>query len=72
MAFVTLVDGREVYRDSEDWRHECEANAIAKLPTLADRRAWLEAIEHRRGKAAADSLRATMRQLWEARKQPTG
>ena len=66
MAFVTLIDGREVYRDSEEWRHECEARHIAKLPTLADRRAWLEAIEHKRGKAAADALRQTMGDIWKA------
>jgi len=63
---VTLHDRREVNRASEDWRHECEAIAIAKLQTLADRRAHLEWIEARRGKAAADRLRATMQALWKA------
>ena len=68
MAFVVLVDGREVYRDSEDGRHECEARHIAKLPTLADRRAWLEVIEHKRGKAEADRLRLTMGEIWKAKR----
>lgn len=68
----TLVDGRDVASDSPEWRHECEARAIAALPTLAERRAWLEGLERRRGPAAVESLRATMRQLWEARKPPTG
>lgn len=63
----TLLDGREVPADSEEWRHECEARAIAALPTLADRRAWLEGIEARRGKADADRLRETMRELWKQR-----
>ncbi len=63
----TLHDGREVTADSEEWRHECEARAIAALPTLADRRAWLEGIEARRGKADADRLRETMRELWKQR-----
>lgn len=68
MALVKLLDGREVYRDSEDWRHETEARHIAALPTLSDRRAWLEAIEHKRGKAAADALRKTMGEIWKAKK----
>lgn len=63
----TLLDSREVPADSEEWRHECEARAIAALPTLADRRAWLEGIEARRGKADADRLRETMRELWKQR-----
>lgn len=71
MTTVTLVDGRQVDSDSEDWRHECEARAIAALPTLTERRAWLQSLEHRRGKVEADRIRATMRALWEARKPPT-
>lgn len=68
MTTVTLLDGSAVDSTSEAWRHECEARAIADLPTLPERRAWLEAVEHRRGKAAADALRATLKQLWGARK----
>ena len=67
MPAARLLDGREVDTASEDWRHECEARAIAALPTLAERRAWLEGIEAKRGKAEADRLRDTMRALWEAR-----
>lgn len=68
MPGVTLLDGRQVESDSEEHRHECEARAIAALPTLEQRRAWLELIEKRRGKPAADRLRATMKLLWEKRK----
>ena len=50
MSTVTLIDGRQVDSDSEAWRHECEARAIAALPTLAQRREWLENLERRRGK----------------------
>lgn len=67
MTAVRLLDGTEVANDSEAFRHECEARAIAKLPTLAERRAWLDDIERLRGKPAADRLRATMRALWERR-----
>ncbi len=68
MGTVTLHDGREVDSAGEEWRHECEARAIAKLQTLADRRAHLEWIECKRGKDAADRLRATMQALWKARR----
>lgn len=61
---VRLLSGEEVDSSSEAWRHECEARAIAALPTLAERRAWLGDIERRRGKDAADRLRETMRALW--------
>ncbi len=62
-----LIDGREVASDSEEWRHECEARAIAKLPTLADRRAWLEQIEKKHGADRAARLRQTMSQFWNER-----
>ena len=63
---ATLIDGTQADSASEAYRHECEARAIAALPTLADRRAWLEAVEKRRGKDEADRLRRTMKALWEA------
>ena len=66
---VKLIDGRQVGSASEDWRHETEARHIAALPTLADRRAWLETIEHKRGKEAADRLRQTMGEIWKARQK---
>lgn len=67
MSTVRLLDGREVDSNSEDWRHESEARAIAALPTLEERRAWLESLEKKRGKEAVDRLRATMKALWAGR-----
>lgn len=67
---ATLVDGRVVSTTSEEWRHECEARAIAALPSLEQRRAWLRDIEERRGAAAVEQLRATMSAVWAARRQP--
>jgi hypothetical protein len=61
-----LLDGREVDSHSEAWRHECEARAIAKLPTLELRRAWLEDIERKRGLHAAQCLRVTIGEIWKA------
>jgi transcription elongation factor Elf1 len=65
---VTLHTGAVVCNTCEAWRHECEAKAIAALPDLAQRRAWLEAVEKKRGKAATDNLRDTLRSLWAIRK----
>ena len=65
MNTATLIDGTTTDTSSEAWRHECEARAILALPTLADRRAHLDAIEKRRGKPEADRLRATMGALWD-------
>jgi len=62
-----LIDGREVASDSEEWRHECEARAIARLPTLADRRAWMEDLEKKHGADRANRLRETMKQLLNER-----
>lgn len=70
MPDVTLIDGTVVDSASEAWRHESEARAIAALPTPAQRREWLEALEKRRGKPAADALRRTMGRLWEASRRP--
>lgn len=66
---VTLLDGRQVDDASEDWRHECEARWVARRPTLADRRMYLDEVEHKRGRVEADRLRATMAAIWEARKR---
>jgi hypothetical protein len=67
MHLVRLIDGSEVSSDSEEYRHECEARAIAALPSTLERRTWIEDIERRRGVIAASLLRQTIAQLWELR-----
>ena len=62
----TLHDGTVVDSDSEAWRHQCEAVAVARLPTLEMRRTYLEDVTRIRGKAAGDRLRATVRAVWGA------
>ena len=64
---VSLHDGTVVCGSCETWRHECEAQAILKLPGLAQRRAWLENIESRRGLPARKALQDTMGALWAKR-----
>lgn len=74
---VALLDGRHVCSWCEDYRHECEARAILALPTLRQRRAYLEGkpdswgnmkggILQRRGADEVKRLKATMMQLWMA------
>lgn len=63
----TLHDGREVPSDSEEWRHECEARKVMTLPSVDARRDWIESVEKKRGKPAADRLRETVRALWAQR-----
>jgi len=66
-APVKLVDGRTVCNTCEDWRHECEARAIMALRSTAERRAWLDTIEHKRGKPAREALQETIKALWPSR-----
>jgi hypothetical protein len=63
MRPVRLHDGTETTSDSEAWRHECEARAIAKLSTREERDAWLATIAIKRGEDEAERLRTTMRLL---------
>ncbi len=60
-----LIDGIEVSGDSEAWRHECEARAIALLSTREERDMWLAAIAVKRGEPEAERLRAKVKQILE-------
>ena len=67
---VQLIDGRVASSFSEAWRHECEARSILKFTEHWKRNTQLERVENIRGKAAADKLRATVRQLEAMTDQP--
>ena len=62
-TLVELVDGRVVTRDAEDWRDECLARHVLRLPSLDARREWLADFQKRHGEAEADRLRALMTAL---------
>jgi hypothetical protein len=84
-SFVRLIDGREVSTWSDDWRHECEARFLLSLPLERRRCLmygdWHHVfgtrndqerrggIAQKRGQAAVSRLEATMREIWEQRKQ---
>lgn len=63
---VTLVDGRTVGSWSEDWREECEARAVCKLPRKHDRRMYLLAVEKKRGREAMKRLELLVFAVWRA------
>jgi len=42
---------------SEEHRHSCEARYVANLPNNERRKAYLDGVAAKRGKAAADRLR---------------
>lgn len=51
----TLIDGREVPSNSEEWRAECEARYVGAMhgPNIL---AYVGVVADRRGQAAADAL----------------
>ena len=57
---------------TEQHRHECEVRHVLALPGHEARREYLDAVERRRGRPAADALRADVRALFEARKGAAG
>ena len=67
-TLVTLVDGRQVPIDSEEWRAECEARAILAMPTVAVRREHLALIEKRRGRQPRERLEALILDIWNRRR----
>lgn len=55
---------------SEDWRAECEARFVCRLPTRSRRLAYLEGVAQRRGKPAADELGDSVQREWSRLKNP--
>lgn len=53
---------------SEAWRHECEVKFVLAMGSPEERRDHLDACERRRGKPAADRLRADVRAAFTARR----
>jgi hypothetical protein len=62
----TLIDGRIVCHQCEDWRAECEARAVLAMPTVDARRNFFRDVERHRGIDAANALRSLVRLLWES------
>lgn len=52
---------------SEAHRHACEVRYVMALPTRYERTRYLEGIEAKRGKPAAERLRADVMAAWQQR-----
>lgn len=50
---------------SDQYRHECEVRYVLSLPGKERRRAYLEAVDKLRGKAAGDRLRQDILKAWK-------
>lgn len=71
---VTLVDGRQVPYDSEEWRRECEAREVCRMPTKERRRRYIQRVGEVRGAEARKILEDDVRRVWDAqfRNRDTG
>ena len=56
---------------TEQHRMACEARHVLALPTKAQRNQYLADIEDRRGKPAAEQLRAAVMSEWKASRSPS-
>lgn len=69
---VNLCDGRQVSSASEEWRQECLAvhTHVQNLRgrSLAQRREYMRALEHRAGPELARRVADAYAKDWEARK----
>ena len=63
---VTLSSGVTVCPSCPMWRAECEAREVLSKP-LEQRKAYLEKVEEKRGKAGCDELKAAISEIWEKR-----
>ena len=62
---VELHDGRQVSNYSEEWRAECEARAVLRLPTKLRRQGYIIRVREKRGDEAANALERHVMKLWE-------
>lgn len=68
---VTLHDGRVVGSWSQEWNSECEAHRVCRMPTQAQRHAYILRVrvgnadgKNARGDAAANELERICQAIW--------
>lgn len=62
---VTLDDGRTVCNYCEDFRHECEARYVMRMPTRRHRVEYIQQVSAHRGAESARALQATVYAMWD-------
>lgn len=71
--FAGLMTREEAERlgklDTEEWRHACEVRHVLSMPTLMDRRDYLDLAEKHRGKVAGQKLRDAVSAEWLRRRE---
>jgi hypothetical protein len=63
-----LHDRRQVCTWCEEWRAECEALTLLRMPHVDARRGYLIAVGKRRGLKARNALEERARAIWKARR----
>lgn len=64
---VRLIDGTETCTWSEGFRSECEARHVCSMPSLAQRREYMDLIKIKRGEKSWDTLRALVSIIWSSK-----
>ncbi len=67
-----LANGERVPSDSSAWLLECEVRHLFNLGSVDARRAELDLIEKRRGKAARQDLEQRILALWQTERSKCG
>lgn len=57
-----MIDRGHTY--TEAFRHECEVRFVVNMPGPQERRDFMDGVEKKRGKPAADRLRDGVRAAW--------
>lgn len=66
---VTLHDGRVVSNYSAEWRLECEARWVCRLPSRWKRLSYIAKIKQKRGEEAGEALKQRVFAIWEAERK---
>jgi hypothetical protein len=66
---VMLHDGSYVGSWSEEWRAECEARGVLRMPTKMARQGYILRVRQKRGDAAANALEDRVMAIWKAQRE---
>ena len=67
MVLDPMIDRGPTWTEAH--RHACEVRYVMGMPTRDQRAGFLDGVERRRGKPAADRLRDDVATAWRARRE---